>query len=84
MYGLHPANVTTGLYVKARGHRVHDLDYLMWWKVTGTDGDTITAVNRHGKTTRWNIPQMRRLNWKFVVWEPGDPRTDEVPDSLPR
>lgn len=77
MIARFPHLIEPGQYVKLRGHKVRDHHYKQWWKVTGTDGGTIAMVDRHGKTSRCPIATARQMRWKFLIWEPGDPRDDE-------
>jgi hypothetical protein len=77
-----PHLIRVGDYIKWRGHKVSEADYLMWWKVTDIEDGTIIAVNRHGQTSRTNIEHARRLNRKALVWEIGEDRADEDPSVL--
>jgi hypothetical protein len=77
MIGRFPHLIKTGDFIKLRGHNVSDAHYLQWWKVTEATEDHLKMINRHGKTSQLNIEATRRLQWKCLVWEPGDPREDE-------
>lgn len=77
MIGRFPHLIQVGDFIKLRGHKISDDHYLQWWKVTEATGDHLRMINRHGKTSQLNINTARRLQWKCLVWEPGDPREDE-------
>jgi hypothetical protein len=79
-----PHLAEVGQYVKLRGHRVSDANYLQWWKITAIADGVILMVNRHKQTSRIRITTAARMHWKVLIWEPGDPRQDETLADLPR
>lgn len=70
-----------GDYAKFRGHRIQEHLQLMWWKITGIDGDRLLLVNRENKTARVNRRQ-RYQHCHALKWEPGDDRNDDTADTL--
>lgn len=70
------SGVKVGDFIRLCGHRINPAYTDRWHKVTDTDSGQLTFVDRNGRERHWRYGAGD--NVKFLVWEPGDPRTDNA------
>ncbi len=69
------SGVKTGDYIRVHGYRVNPTYSRRWHKVTDTNREQLTFVDRNGTVRHWRY---MAADVKFLVWEPGDPCTDDA------